>query len=104
MRSASRSRRCSTTCADRRGPEGPAPLRPCSAPPLNNEKHYHQVLAVDTATALVAGLSDHLIALALHPEAGLPLRLAAGALVIEYRAGGNGARRHADDAPLCPLA
>jgi hypothetical protein len=58
-------------------------------------------------TTLVAALSDHLIALALHPDVAVPLRLAAGALAIEYRAGGNAARllQHAAlEPPLCPLA
>jgi hypothetical protein len=41
---------------------------------------------------LVSALSDHLIALALHPDVAMSLRLAAGALAIEYRAGGSAAR------------
>jgi hypothetical protein len=57
---------------------------------------------------LAAVLSDHLIALALHPDVAMPLRLAAGALAIEYRAGGGAARCLAQyvsaDAPLSPAA
>ena len=45
---------------------------------------------------LVPALSDHLIALALHPEVATPLRLAAGALAIEYRAGSPAARLAAE--------
>jgi hypothetical protein len=58
-------------------------------------------------TTVVSALSEHLVALALHPEVAMSLRLAAGALAIEYRAGGSAARcvvqHSAIDAPLSPL-
>jgi hypothetical protein len=48
---------------------------------------------------LVPALSDHLIALALHPQVAIPLRLAAGALAIEYRAGSPAARAAGEPLP-----